>query len=168
MSIITEALKKAGEEKQLARPLVSPVFAAKKQSFNWGPVFVLLVLVLITGPIVAPVFSTPFQRRDALRSASPTASSLKKEKLEEEAMNRKSQFSVEESPIFQPIPTPFSPVPYLRLTGVAYSKADAYCLINDKILKVGDVVQDARVTKIGSDRVFLDYRGQTLTLRTEN
>jgi type II secretory pathway component PulC len=168
MSIIAEALKKAGEEKKPLGTLISPVVSVKKRPFNWGPVFVLLVLILITGPIVAPVFSTPFQRRGALYSAAPTPSLPKTQDESADSIHRKSQFTVEESPAFQPALLPFSPAPYLRLTGIAYSKGDSYCLINDKILKVGDTVQDARVVKIMAERVLLDYRGQTLNLRAEN
>ena len=72
MSIINEALKKAGISKELggAAPVqhdsvrrnLEIEFQRRKQSVNWGPLFILLVLVLITGPIIAPIFSSSFKQ----------------------------------------------------------------------------------------------------------
>ena len=70
MSIINEALKKAVREKEAGysssdkeavRRNIELEFQQKKRRFNWGPVFIVLMLVLISGPIVAPIFSTPLK-----------------------------------------------------------------------------------------------------------
>ena len=166
MSIITEALKKAGQEKGvLASSVLLP---KKKHSFNWGPVFVILVLVLITGPIIAPLFSNPFSKENFVRqetsAVSPPASSAPND-----TANRKPQFAVEELPLMQAAnPSPFVPAPYLRLSGVVYSKTDiSYCIINNKVVRVGETIQDARIVSITPDRVILDYKGQRINLDSE-
>ena len=59
MSIINEALKKAGQASKIGLGIE---MERKKSRMNWGPIFVLLVLFFITGPIIAPIFSSPFRR----------------------------------------------------------------------------------------------------------
>lgn len=75
MSIIHDALKKAKQSNlkgSSQAPSKNPTFSKKlsstfsieydpqKSKVNWGPFFIMAVLLLITGPIVAPIFSTSF------------------------------------------------------------------------------------------------------------
>ena len=188
MSIINEALKKAvrekgasysSEEKETVRRNIELEFQRKKPRLNWGPIFILLVLVLITGPIVAPIFSTPFKnvkysgntsnltathnipsRSIDLADAAP-APDLK--------TNRKAQFTVEESPLFgNAPPTIISKTPGLSLSGVVYSDKDSYCIINNKVVKVGDTIQGAKLLEILQNSAKVDYQGKEITLTMNN
>ena len=156
MSIINEALKKAGKEKSSLEPVAalgSARPAPMKEPFNWGPLFVIFVLVLITAPIVAPAFSVPF-RRTELPTVTPAS----------EKTDRKEQFAVEEVPLFQPAAFPFTQPPLLTLSGIVYSPDDAYCIINDKIVKPGESVQEAKLITITQNQVVLDFKGQKIKL----
>ena len=188
MSIINEALKKAAREKEVGyssedkeavRRNIQLEFHQKKTRFNWGPIFILLVLVLISGPIVAPIFSTPIKgvsaRRNTLNPAAtqnvPTASAkLASALVPQLNTNRKAQFAVEESPLFASVPatTPISRTPDLTLTGIVYSPNGSYCIINNRIIKVGDTVQGARLLTVSQNSVRLDYQGQEMALSLSN
>ena len=174
MSIINEALKKAGKERssldpigayraEYLMPALEPGLKKNKASFNWGPLFVISVLLLITGPIIAPFFSAPFKRGEL-----PTTVTVLSDKTQNSApradLNRKEQFAVEETPVFQPAASPFAQPPYLTLSGIVYSPNDAYCIINDKIVKTGESIQDARLLSITESQVVLDFNGQKMTL----
>src|SRR3989338_4546049 len=97
MSIITEALKKAQKEKgdSAFRGQPPPIqligqnmeYERKKSKVNWGPVFILSVLLLITAPLIAPIFSTPFRNETRLFSYEGVPGD-----------SRKAQFTIEEAP----------------------------------------------------------------------
>ena len=177
MSIINEALKKALKEKTSvvgASPIHESLrkkfeleFDKNKSSINWGPIFVILVLLLITGPIIAPFFSTPFKRID---SPIPLTSSLPKMQIANlpatnTDSNRKSQFAVEESALFHQSQAPIVQMPYLNLTGIMYtSKNDSYCIINNQILSLGQSIRGAKIVSISSNEVLLEHNGQTIRL----
>ena len=180
MSIINEALKKAvrekeasfsSEEKEVVRRNIAIEFEKKKSKMNWGPVFVLLVLVLITGPIVAPVFSTPFKSNsastDTLHSVGQNISASSEMASAEAPTTgtRKAQFGIEEAPMFGNIQAQaLSRFPQLSLSGIVYSPQESYCIINDKIVKVGDFVRGAQLVSVTQNEVKLDYQGKEVVL----
>ena len=144
MSIINEALKKAVREKEPSfsfrdketmRRNVEVQLQPKKWRLNWGPVFILLVLTLVTGPIVAPIFSTPFKHavNSGGLSSSLAAQNIPARSVTEMAslptptasVTRKAQFAIEESPVFgtQPV-LGISKMPEISLSGIVYSADD--------------------------------------------
>ncbi len=164
MSIINEALKKAGKEKESTHsmPILqirnsAPKMGAsvKRSSFNWGPLFVILVLLLITGPIVAPLFSTPFKRGELMHSEVVAPANVSPAPR---------QFLIEESPLFQPAISPLVDPPHLSLTGIMRSPNDAYCILNNKIVKTGESIQEAKLIRVEPDHVVLDFKGREITL----
>ncbi len=173
MSIINEALKKAGVEKEsdVLRKSIQLEFQKKKSGVNWGPVFVVLVLVLITGPIVVPVFSTPFQSSSLHKSLSSHASQgvpplalaepLPRAQSE---VTRQAQFSIEETIPQNTNHPPTAVMPDFTLSGIVFSPKDSYCLLNNKIAKVGDTISGAKLVRISADQVVLDYQGQEIVL----
>ena len=168
MSIIHQALKKAEKEKTSpTRPeqLLTIELAHKKTRFNWGPVFVLLVLFLITAPIVAPMFSSPFRDGHPLRMERSQASQPEPmPPFNVVPVTRKAQFNIEEIPL-APLPPVLPRIPDLNLSGIVYSSpSEAYCIINDRIAKPGDTVQGAVVVNVAADQVTLDYQGQQVLL----
>ena len=154
MSVIHEALKKSGQPVEF-RP---PFFLKKKRSINWGPLFVMSVLILIVSPILAPIFRNPY-RNEALPSRLPEPA------IKESHM--KAQFAVEETPI-TPAAAPVAAVtpvlPNLCLNGLVYSGNDSYCLINGKVVKIGETVSGATLTRVTADEAELDYHGQKIIL----
>ena len=187
MSIINEALKKAQKEKESS---LSSIPAArielrshKKHGFNWGPFFVLLVLFLITGPIIAPFFAAPFKKEISANGSSPATVSVGQNSLSDSALfasknplgelsggaMRKGQFGIEEVPLLPSAgPAGNSTSSTFRrnfnLSGIVYSPTESYCIINDKIVKVGEQVGGATLLEITSEKVVLDYQGQKIQL----
>lgn len=50
------------------------------------------------------------------------------------------------------------------LTGVFFSENEGYALINNRILKEGDKINGATVTRIGLDEVELEFEGSNIKL----
>lgn len=185
MSIINDALKKAQKEKESFIPLAVEANVGlqvhKKHGFNWGPIFVLLVLFLITGPIIAPFFAAPFKREAAAGASLPKTISVGQKLLQDPALLqknqvgalpgavRKGQFGIEESSLL-PTPGPIGATligafqTNFNLSGIVYSPKESYCIINDKIVKVGEQVSGATLLEITPEKVMLDYKGQTISL----
>ncbi|PIU39967.1 MAG: hypothetical protein COT00_04175 [Candidatus Omnitrophica bacterium CG07_land_8_20_14_0_80_50_8] len=191
MSIIHEALKKATrekgmdystEEKETVQRNIALEFARKKPRLNWGPIFILLVLVLVTGPIVAPIFSTPFKGANTSGSISGSKAALNVPSvlsplaglpMPNPAMDRKAQFAVEESPIFasSPTQTVISKMPAFNLSGVIYSDyspKDSFCIINNKIVKVGETVEGAQLVSVSQNMAKIQYQGKEIELSVGN
>ena len=193
MSIINEALKKAGQDKQPASAASAPVskqtsffipepnkklipeLAQKKQKVNWGPVFVLLVLVLITGPLVAPIFSSPYRSTSSAflvpsyQEALAASQFVKKE----DPQTRLAQFAIEESPILSATPagikSAFPPLgmtdhPNFSINGIVYSSPDSYCIINGRVVKVGEKINGATLKSVTPEKAVLDYHGAKIEL----
>ena len=188
MSIINEALKKAVREKGVSHSVAADEatvrrhieleFSPKKSKFNWGPIFILLVLVLISGPIVAPLFSTPshnvslgtpINHTITQNISATTNTDLASASFNDNGANRKAQFAVEESPLFQgQSPVIISRIPDLNLSGIVYSAQQSYCIINNRIVKTGDTIQGAKLVNVSQNTVTLDYQGKEMMLSVSN
>ncbi|MGH7198379.1 MAG: hypothetical protein ACREH5_06530 [Candidatus Omnitrophota bacterium] len=159
MSIIHEALKKARQEDQ-SIPVSGSQEALRKNlrmqiepsrsRWNWGPLFVIVVLLLITGPIVVPSVLTVF------KPAGPAPA--------ERPATRKAQFGIEETGLFRMAPS-LPKAPDLRLTGIVYSPKGSFCIINDSILKAGDTIKGATVMNVTAQNVTLENQGKQITLQ---
>ena len=149
MSIINEALKKAGQ------PIITErsEFRKKKTRMNWGPVFVMGVLALITTPLLAPLFNAPYKTAQAGKK-SPAFT------MPETSSGRVSgQFAVEEAPL-----AAGPSMPNFSLSGLVYSKTDSYCLINGKVMRIGDQIGGATLSEVTPREVVLNYRGEKVVL----
>lgn len=172
MSIINDALKKAEREgnDKVSVPArggsasggktIGVQLQRKKKGLNWGPVFVILVLLLITGPVIAPMFSTPFKREypGSLRTPSTDAASYTVGTAGDNRTPR-GQFGIEE----MPRPMGNQP-PGFRLTGLVYSAKESYCLINGNVVKQGEFIQGAKLVKVTQDEAVLDFHGAKIVL----
>ncbi len=184
MSIINEALKKAQREPAGASPAaVSDIrlktqfkeeLLGKKRRINWGPAFILAVLSLIVGPILLPLFSTPFKVATApspspvpelasVGAVMPQAPRMEAP-LRSPAMSP--QFAIEEAPATPTLFRPLSPKPNYTLSGIVFSEKESYCLVNGKVLKVGESMGNASVVKITPEQVTLETNGGTVVLTT--
>ena len=190
MSIINEALKKVGQTTPPAASApgakaspsffiaesakkIAPELAKKKQKVNWGPVFVLLVLVLITGPLVAPIFSSPYRSTDSaflVPSYQETLAASAGNVAAPE--NRKTQFAIEESPILPAAPSGFknqvsgglADRAAFSINGLVYSSPDSYCIINGRVVKVGEKIDGAVLKSVTPEKAVLDYNGTKIDL----
>jgi hypothetical protein len=147
MSIINEALKKSGQ------PILTEVKEPAQRRPNWGPFFVIGVLLVITTPILMPLITDPGQ------------GGAKREMAVGPDLSRphqvKRQFGIEEAALpraAQNVTTRFA------MSGLVYSAAESYALINGKVLKTGDSVNGARLLEITPDGAVLEYRGQQIVL----
>src|SRR3989338_3154994 len=170
MSIINDALKKAGNLKDLEplhgqgelRQNIGFEVQKKQRQINWGPIFVLMVLFLITGPLIAPVFSTSFKRPVFFGSSAPSKASYEvpieaaSVPASTSLQNRKTQFGLEEIPMAVP--------PKLNLTGIVFSQEGSYCILNDKVMRTGEESGGAKLTKVSPGEVKLLYQGEEITL----
>lgn len=183
MSIINEALKKAQKENlNPSRPAAphAPArnleveFERRKPDFNWGPIFVVLVLVLISGPILAPVLSGPFRRFNSPITAPANQPVIGRVVPADRAIQTpppmavgtpQAQFGIEEMPMAGQ-PAALYPRPSLSLSGVVVGSTNepAYCIINNQVLKIGEAVQGARLVSINGNEVVLDFQGEKIIL----
>lgn len=175
MSIINEALKKAGQEKgsgsflqnqDTAKKNLEFEMEKKKSRVNWGPIFVLLVLFLITGPIIIPIFSSPFRKSNFINEtgSAPRTMAVANLPAQDLSLNRKAQFGIEEAAVFQPAAKPVTQMPYLKLSGLVYSAKDSYCIVNDRIVKIGENVEGAKLVNITPQEAVLEYQGEKIIL----
>lgn len=184
MSIINDALKKAGQpimsEPQHSRGKstesrsdrqteLKPALQMerRKSTPNWGPFFLVGVLLLVTGPIVAPIFFNNPSSKILSASTDSTAAPLNL------GSSLKGQYAVEEMPLSQQIIQParlgkiVNPLTQFKLSGVVYSEAGSYCLINGKVVSQGESVGGAMVETITANEVVLNYQGEKITLPVE-
>lgn len=175
MSIINEALKKAQKDipPQSSGRNVEVEFEKKSSGINWGPIFVLLVIVLVGAPILAPVFSIPFQRSGAsIQDARQIPAGAHHPPAAASALagTRQGQFGVEEMATGGAMNAAvagsvFYPRPDLALTGLVYSSSgDSYCIINGRVVKVGETVDGAKLIKVEPQEVILDFRGEQISI----
>lgn len=149
MSIINEALKKAGQ------PILTEIKDARKgpRAMNWGPVFVIGVLLVIGAPILTPIL------RDSRSSDGSARQTAVGPEVSHPEVRR--QFGVEETALPR---TAQGMGPRFAMSGLVFSNETSYCLINGKVLKVGDAVGEARLVRITPDSAVLEYRGQQIVL----
>jgi len=55
-------------------------------------------------------------------------------------------------------------LPNLVINGIFFSQDASYCLINNQIMKEGDVIEEATLERITPEAVILKYKNSTLTL----
>ena len=162
MSIIHEALKKAWKEKESVpasayqesvRKKLELEFHKKQSHVSSGLLLVLLLVFLAAASIAAPMFSAPLKKGRVPQPSLPTT--------------RQSQFGIEELPLSPSGPAPTTPkMPSFNLTGIVYSLTDSYCILNGKVIKIGEEVQGARLTKITANGITLEYQGKEIRLST--
>ena len=151
MSIINEALKKAGQ------PILTEVkeSSKKKKATNWGPFFVIAVLLAITTPLMAPLLRNPYRSGEAGRREMAVGPDLSSQ------AHVQKQFAIEEAAL----PRPMSGIAsHFALSGLVYSSGGSMCLINGKVMQVGDTVGGAKLVRVTPQGAVLEYRGQEVTL----
>ena len=142
MSMIHEALKKTG---QTVVSEIKNKSNEKRPHAHWGPTLLIAILVFVALPFLSPWFVS--RKTDVIQTPSP---------------NMKNQFAVEEIPMIPPRPD--SGIPRFVLSGLVYSSGGSYCLINGKVLKVGETVSGATLVSVTPSEAVLDLDGKTIVL----
>ncbi len=162
MSIIHEALKKAGEpvmtesKKSGDKSEFRPEFIRKKQRSALGPLVAVLVLIIVGMPVFAPLLNKKGSERE-VSMGSPLASLGR--------VNQ--QFGIEEAPLpAMPAPVKLAParVGKFSMSGLIYSTGESYALINGTVVRVGERVGDATVVEITPNEAVLDKNGEKIVL----
>lgn len=157
MSIIHDALKKAGDERMIGKNTPSnarPIrirSSANTNGFNSG-LLILVAAFLIAGAIIL----TPVSK--ALHSApQPVAPGLTPNAMtimRPSSPGVSGQFGIEEMPT----------AGAFILSGVIVSSEGSYSIINDQIVSTGQQISGATVRSITDREVSLDYNGQKIIL----
>ena len=181
MSIINDALKKASQPvigtSEKRKPDSKPASSAKEPTpiqteiksyarsssrTSWAPFLVLALLFLVAAPVLAPILYHP--EKDA--SSSPASSLL-------QGSSASGQFAIEEAPRAEAVvqkaglfggSSILKQKPFV-LSGVVYSEAGSYCLINGKVLKSGESIGGAVIEKITQTEVILNSNGEKIILQ---
>ncbi len=154
MSIIYDALKKL--EKNISHPnnqQDNPKLTKKPEIKKPNPLLVftliLLSLVFITKTIIQIVKNS----KTAQLSTTPKSIAI------EPTAEITPQDKIEESPLIKE-----PPEPELTLNGIYFQGSESYALINNKVVKPGDTIQNAKVKEINLEKVSLDFEGKVITL----
>ena len=145
MSIIYEALKKAQR-----RLKIISIKSEKKKYWIWFYLGFIFISPLVFIFVLFLIFYTPETK---LVMSKSTFGYIAKARLEP-AQNIKYKSAIPEFPEIS-----------LRLNGIIYMDGVYIALINDGILKEGDFIEGARITKISDKRVDLKFKDKSFSLR---
>jgi len=158
MSIIYEALKKA--EAQGAKQPINDKLMTPKARPGMRMILVY-ILVIIAAIFMMNLFykliSTSHPAKPAIQSVPPKVNAAP---LPIQVKNP--------SPEVPVVPEAQGPVftRRLDLNGVFYSGSEAYALMNNQIIKVGDIIEGAIVKRISLEGVELEKDGQLVQIPT--
>lgn len=160
MSIIYDALKKIEKSKS-----VTPENAPKKDASSRPKpkMYLLYILVVCLGWGIANLFFSFFTRPpqvgkpkkiaalpalpQPVTTAPPEVKVKEEIKLPLPEVRRQSEFS-------------------LVLNGVFFSQDEGYALINNRIVKAGDIIDGAFIKHIGLEEVEVEFEGSIIKLYT--
>ncbi|MFH1857053.1 MAG: hypothetical protein ABH836_07535 [Candidatus Omnitrophota bacterium] len=167
MSIIAEALKKAQKHEN---PNVSSVKITKQPTFGPKPEgykktktsfvkknnFILNVLIISLLLLIAvtSLFSTiqNSRRTYAGNQKTPVFYAVNPASLPDSSVQiPASQQILEQKPLF-------------RLSGIVYDEMIPLAVVNDSVVKKGEIIDGAKVAEITDDSVILHYNGKKTTL----
>lgn len=167
MSIIYDALKKVEQSHDAATE-------AKKEGRSARPPFKfkrIYLLVICLGVLAgaAVIKFMPLQRPAAKPAAAPSAPVTRPTPLPS-TLPPPASIPAQEAP---KAPEPPEPGVKLRrlenslvLNGVFYARDGAYALINNQIVRTGDIIDGAKVKRIGDNEVELEFEGADFKLHS--
>lgn len=163
MSIINEALKKTQTRLESTKKIIKQNVAQppkkedrpkEKNVWLWITVSVIVISFISSAAVFAKFISS--ENRPIAKLPS---------------IEVKEQKPVEQKPAVPPAPkhavAKKKPDLGLVLNGIITTGKDHTALINDSIYKVGDEIDDKRITKITAEKVEVLYKGKTYTLTTK-
>jgi type II secretory pathway component PulC len=129
----------------------------------------LLVSVVLSCAWLAQSWAEPSQLKaikDLEKEASKKYETITRPKVEYKASGSRDPFTgiaIEEN-IKDIVSDVSSPPPDLKVQGIIWGGRLPQAIINNKVLKVGDTVQNAKVINIGKDGVTVLFGGRNFTL----
>lgn len=191
MSIISEALKKAGEKRRQDVAILQEdvpdssvsdeVREIASRKINWNILSGLGTFFIVGFAVVAFLYNTTFPP-----AAYPPKPNLQKAKIDLHQANVSPspppqqivEVAVEKPPPIRIIDSRFyptlvpevkkkPPLPDLELCGIMEGIGEPMAIINNRIMKKGEYVEGAHLIAIGSDRVNLLYDDKEIILRLE-
>jgi type II secretory pathway component PulC len=168
MSIINEALQKAGEIKKtsmespakyLKKNIVElPAKSKKILKYKWF-YFIGIIILLI----FAILYSLSGRKIPYQENAMPakTAITAKPEIIQERPHESAADKAL---PIIQPgLPDPSE----FRLAGIVLGEGAPMAIINDSVYMTGDMIRDLKIAEITKNTVSLEKDGRTIELRVK-
>lgn len=159
MSIIYEALKKI-ESSNLLTINLKPTTTADKT--KKGPTKIKIWLVYLVAASLG-IFIANISFKLLIKPLPPASSTpILLPKNEPQPTITLPSLSPQ-APIVKKVPGV-----HLVLNGIFFSEEEAYALINNQIVKVGDTLEGLTVKRISVDEVELESEGSIIKLPTEN
>ncbi len=171
MSVIYDALKKVGEQIDKETPVKS-----KKQNTTLKKSIFLLIYicVAIAGfTVTNALFNTTGwgKHSEEIKRVPDKSYAIKKDNLpiltpektitinhSQDTQGKDQNIEIEETKTPPPQP------PSLVLNGLFFSGNEGYAIINNQIVREGDIIDGAQVKHISMSNVELDFQGQELNL----
>lgn len=158
MSIIYDALKKVERKVHPAQNETPGISVEKKRNpaltSYLVPVLIVCFLIVAAGILFSAVRQKPQAPLAAPLKVSPVITQMPPP--QPEAL-----------PLSSEAPSQPSQPPQLTLNGIFFSQDGGYALVNNEIVREGDVVDGVTVVRILSDAVELDYNGSPFKLSTK-
>ncbi len=151
MSIIYDALKKVERSGQLIAPVKTEKSVSRRR------IFLVYALVVVSGIMLAKAFWWKFT---GLISRNPEVSLAAKPPEEVKKIAPLQTSSVLD---YNPAPAAPESRPFV-LNGIFFSGEEGYALINNQVVKAGDLVNGALVKSISQEAVELDSEGEVIKL----
>ena len=171
MSIIYDALKKV--ETQVDKPNGNPLqFKKHKEPRPKFYTYLIYVLVLCAGFFAANLlfkFIFPEGQLITNKTTQPVAAPALKisPKIAPENVAPESPQEIPPSSkdnLLLPPETQERITPLFVVSGVFFSENQGFAIINDRVVKEGDVIEGAKVERINADGVKLKYEGAAIEL----
>lgn len=153
MSIIYDALKKV--EKNIGKGSANKE-EPKANNTNKPKPILIYILVILLGLYAGNMVIGLWTRPKAKPISSPT--------LPKVEVTNKIPTPVRIEKPAPAIETVRTREPTLTLNGVLFQQDQGYALINNRILKTGDVILGAKVEEISLEKVVLEFEGRKITL----
>lgn len=160
MSIIYEALKKV-EETQ-GKDLALQIDKSHKHKYK---IYLLYATVLCSGFLIANIIFNLFISLSYENSTNLSKS--KKDSIYLTESTVKKEFPAAEKQdinIYPELPIKKQKSPSLVLNGIFFSENQVYALINNRIIREGDVIEGATVKRITLEGVELEIEGSLFSL----
>jgi type II secretory pathway component PulC len=164
MSIIYNALKKI----QKSNPQNLPG-DSKKNLKSHRLAYVISILMILAGFYIAKLVFDNFTRKieaKQTRIVKPADSQSASVSVESKPAVEERVASVSEGSVTRPAISEKRSLPSLTLNGILFDEEQPCALINNRIAKEGDDIGGAKVIRILSDEVVLEFEGKTIRLRT--
>lgn len=159
MSIINEALKKVEEENQKKsqpqapkyefQPTIAPNIAQRKVTKKPISIFLVIILLFISAFVITKMPSFKLLKE---KSVNPKLIAEKYSSIP----NREATAS-----------TSSLNAPFLTLNGIIYDEEMPYAIVNNKVLRKGEIIEGASLVEIDKDFVKFVFKDKEFDLRTK-